>query len=76
MHGDGLERELGFEATFFGTAEVGHNNDGRTIVYKLFYGGERFHHTGIVGDVLVVVDRNIEVDTQEDLTAFEADIFD
>jgi len=60
----------------FGTAEVGHNNDGRTIVYKLFDGGERFHHTGIVGDVLVVVDRNIKVDTQEDLTAFEADIFD
>ena len=74
--GHRLESQLGLEATLLGTAEVCHDDDGGTVVEQLLDGGHRLAHAGIVGDVFVLVHRDVEVYTQQHLTACEIDIFD
>ena len=70
-----LEGEFGLEATLLGTAKVGHNDDGGTVFEQFLDGGHRLTHTGVVGNLLLVVHRDVKVHTQQHLAACKIDIF-
>ena len=76
--GDGCAEELlearnkVFEGIFFGgsilgTAEVGHQDDAAAVVKDLLYGRDGGADAGVVGDLVLVVKRNVEVDPDEGL---------
>ena len=73
--GHRLESQLGLEAAFLGTAEVGHDDDGGTVLEELLDGGHRLAHAGVVGNLLPVVHGDVEVHAQQHLAACEIDIF-
>ena len=56
---DVLEGELGIH--FLGTAKVAHDDDGTTACKNLLEGGHCPADTGVVSDLEILVQRNVEV---------------
>src|SRR5258708_6696148 len=63
-------RQQMFERIFFGwsilgAAEVGHQDDATAVFQHLFDGGDGGPDAGVVGDLELVVERNVEVDADD-----------
>ena len=61
---------------FLRTAEVRHQHDHAFVVQDLVDGRQGGAHTGVVGDVEVVVQRDVEIDADNHAFVFEIDLID
>ena len=65
MRGNGRDIVFGMEFAFGRAAQVGHHNNGRTVVQAVFDGRERGADTGVVAD-FAVFERHVHIGADED----------
>ncbi len=62
--------------TLFGTSQVRHEYDRAAAGKHFFYSGDGRTDTGVVGDIEVFIQRNVEIDTYNRTFTFEIVSFD
>ena len=66
-----------FGSTFpFGRADVGADDDPRSLIQKIVDGGQGRPDAGVVDDVSLVIERHVEIDAQENPLARDVDVLD
>ena len=68
------QRVLGLEFALFRAAQVGGDHDGGALVQRGLDGRHRSPDAGVVGDVAVLIQRDVEVAADEDFLAFQVEV--
>jgi len=70
---DGLQTHLGPDFTL-GPTEMTHEHGASTTRHEIFDGGQGGTNTSVVGDLAVIVERDVEVDAGENASSSNLDI--